>query len=112
MMAFRFFGLGFQNVIGIITISPTTFTAGTPNGVIGAISVPMLTPTEAFTGTLVIGGTNSGGFQLSSATLPSNLLQSTGGTAADTYTDFTITPTQANAINSGVAQSGFSITGS
>ncbi len=92
-----------QNIASV-SVAPNSFTAGVANGVVGALSVPASPAAPLFSGTMAITGTNSGGFHLSSTTLPSNLLQSAGGTAAGTYTDFNIVATQANIANSPFTQ--------
>jgi len=83
--------------IASIGLSNTQFTPGTANAVVGAVSVTMNPASPAFSGTLSLAGTNSGGFHLSSTTLPSNLLASSSGTAGANYSDVSIVATQSAA---------------
>jgi hypothetical protein len=79
-----------------ITLSNNMFTPNVANGAVGTVSVTM-SDGSAFSGTLSITGTNSGGFHLSG-----NILQekASGGTPAGAYHDFNIVATEANVSNS------------
>jgi hypothetical protein len=88
--------------LSIIGITPTggNFTPGIQNGVVATINVTLSNggSFSAAGGTLSITGTNSGGFHISG----NQLLQSSGatGTAAGTYSDFSVRATLASAVNS------------
>ena len=70
-----------------------------PSTVVGAVSVS--TTGGPFTGTLSITGANSGGFALSSSTLPSNLIcSSTCPSTGWPFTDFNVVATQGGASGS------------
>jgi hypothetical protein len=85
-----------------ITLSPTTYTAGVANGVVGTVTVLMSNGNSPGpSGTLSITGTNSGGFHLSGTSSGASLLQNSGGTTGvGPYSDFNIVYTQAGISNS------------
>jgi hypothetical protein len=78
-----------------INLSNSTFTPNVANGPVGTVSVTM-SDGSAFSGTLSITGTNSGGFHLVGSTLE----EKAAGTPAGTYHDFNIVATQPSAVNS------------
>jgi hypothetical protein len=79
-----------------MALSNSTFTPNVANGAAGTVSVTM-SDGSAFSGTLSITGTNSGGFHLSGNTLQE---KASGGTPAGAYNDFNIVATEANISNS------------
>jgi hypothetical protein len=81
-----------QSVVSV-SLSNTTFTNSTANATVGTISVVMNPASPAFSGTLTISNTNSGGFHLVGTTLETN----SAGTTSGTYSDIIITATQAGA---------------
>jgi hypothetical protein len=85
-----------------ITLSPTTYTAGVANGVVGTVAVLMSNGNSPGpSGTLSITGTNSGGFHLSGTSSGASLLENSGGTTGvGPYSDFNIVYTQAGISNS------------
>src|SRR5271166_306244 len=98
-------GSGGAGALTILSVTPSsgTFTAGTTGTyVISAVGVTM--SIGSFTGTLAITGTNSGGFLLSSTTLPSNLTCPSTCPTTGTYADFNIVATQAGAVGSPLSQ--------
>jgi hypothetical protein len=80
--------------IGPVIIQTSAFTAGVPNGIVSIIQVTMAPATPAFSGTLALTGTNSGGFVIGTAAGAPVILQQSAGTPAGVYTDFVITASQ------------------
>jgi hypothetical protein len=89
-------GSGGGQSIQSVPLSNSTFTPGVANGTVGTVSATMSPATPAFSGSLSVTGTNSGGFHLSGNTLQ----ERASGTPAGTYKDFNIVATQAGISNS------------
>lgn len=90
--------------IASISLSNSTYTPNTANGVVGTVTVTMSngnSPPPNNTPGLSITGTNSGGFHLSSTSSGASLLQNPSGTTGPgPYSDFNIVYTQTGISNS------------